>query len=53
MGSIPAIHKELGTDFDEKVLPSICNEVLKVRNESIIDSYTSEYVHLNLISLHA
>jgi len=29
MGSIPAIHKELGTDFDEKVLPSICNEVLK------------------------
>jgi len=27
--SIPTIHKELGVDFDEKVLPSICNEVLK------------------------
>jgi len=27
--SIPIIHKELGVDFDEKVLPSICNEVLK------------------------
>merc|ERR1711983_682588 len=28
-GMIPTIHKELGQDFDEKVLPSICNEVLK------------------------
>jgi len=27
--NIPSIHKELGSDFDEKVLPSICNEVLK------------------------
>lgn len=27
--SLPDIHKELGQDFDEKVLPSICNEVLK------------------------
>jgi prohibitin 2 len=26
---IPTMHKELGQDFDEKVLPSICNEVLK------------------------
>merc|ERR1719471_418708 len=26
---IPALHRELGEDFDEKVLPSICNEVLK------------------------
>ena len=26
---IPAMHRELGNDFDEKVLPSICNEVLK------------------------
>ena len=26
---IPAMHRELGIDFDEKVLPSICNEVLK------------------------
>merc|ERR1712066_331750 len=28
-GNLPAIHQELGQDFDEKVLPSICNEVLK------------------------
>jgi len=27
--NIPTVHKELGQDFDEKVLPSICNEVLK------------------------
>jgi len=27
--SLPVVHKELGQDFDEKVLPSICNEVLK------------------------
>merc|ERR1712158_48523 len=29
MLNLPALHKELGQDFDEKVLPSICNEVLK------------------------
>jgi len=29
MFSIPQLHRELGEDFDEKVLPSICNEVLK------------------------
>merc|ERR1711929_18749 len=27
--NLPALHKELGQDFDDKVLPSICNEVLK------------------------
>jgi len=27
--NLPSVHKELGQDFDEKVLPSICNEVLK------------------------
>jgi len=27
--NLPDIHKQLGQDFDEKVLPSICNEVLK------------------------
>jgi len=27
--NLPAVHRELGQDFDEKVLPSICNEVLK------------------------
>jgi len=26
---LPNIHQELGSDYDEKVLPSICNEVLK------------------------
>jgi len=26
---LPDVHKELGQDFDDKVLPSICNEVLK------------------------
>jgi len=29
MLNIPTMHRELGVDFDEKVLPSICNEVLK------------------------
>ena len=26
---LPNLHQELGQDFDDKVLPSICNEVLK------------------------
>jgi len=26
---LPNLHQELGADFDDKVLPSICNEVLK------------------------
>ncbi len=26
---LPLIYKELGTDYDERVLPSIVNEVLK------------------------
>ncbi|KAG9511284.1 Prohibitin-2, partial [Fragariocoptes setiger] len=26
---LPTIHRQLGLDYDEKVLPSICNEVLK------------------------
>jgi len=26
---LPAIYRQLGTDYDERVLPSICNEVLK------------------------
>uniref|UniRef100_T1GQY0 Prohibitin n=1 Tax=Megaselia scalaris TaxID=36166 RepID=T1GQY0_MEGSC len=26
---IPTLHRQLGVDYDEKVLPSICNEVLK------------------------
>merc|ERR1711936_882513 len=29
MFQIPQMHRELGEDYDEKVLPSICNEVLK------------------------
>lgn len=27
--ALPAIYKELGKDYDERVLPSIVNEVLK------------------------
>lgn len=27
--SLPNMHRQLGVDYDEKVLPSICNEVLK------------------------
>ncbi|KAH8291351.1 hypothetical protein KR054_010952 [Drosophila jambulina] len=27
--NLPFLHKQLGVDYDEKVLPSICNEVLK------------------------
>ncbi|XP_005107884.1 prohibitin-2 [Aplysia californica] len=27
--ALPHIYRQLGTDFDERVLPSICNEVLK------------------------
>ncbi|KAH9513512.1 Prohibitin-2, subunit of the prohibitin complex (Phb1p-Phb2p) [Bulinus truncatus] len=27
--ALPQIYRQLGTDFDERVLPSICNEVLK------------------------
>lgn len=26
---LPAVYRQLGTDYDERVLPSICNEVLK------------------------
>lgn len=26
---LPAMYRQLGTDYDERVLPSICNEVLK------------------------
>merc|ERR1711936_234918 len=29
MFQIPQMHRELGEDYDEKVLPSICNEILK------------------------
>lgn len=27
--NLPVMHRQLGVDYDEKVLPSICNEVLK------------------------
>ena len=26
-GMLPTIYRQLGTDYDERVLPSICNEV--------------------------
>ena len=35
---LPKIYKELGTDFDERVLPSIGNEVLK----SVVAQYNAE-----------
>jgi hypothetical protein len=25
--SLPTVYRQLGTDYDERVLPSICNEV--------------------------
>jgi regulator of protease activity HflC (stomatin/prohibitin superfamily) len=27
--NLPSMYRQLGLDYDEKVLPSICNEVLK------------------------
>lgn len=27
--ALPIVYRQLGLDYDEKVLPSICNEVLK------------------------
>ena len=35
---LPQLYRELGTDFDERVLPSIGNEVLK----SIVAQYNAE-----------
>ena len=35
---IPSIHQKLGIDYDERVLPSICNEVLK----GVIAQYDAE-----------
>lgn len=29
ISALPVIYRELGTDYDERVLPSIVNEVLK------------------------
>ena len=29
ISALPTIYRELGTDYDERVLPSIVNEVLK------------------------
>lgn len=38
LDELPRIYRELGTDFDERVLPSIGNEVLK----SIVAQYNAE-----------
>ena len=32
---LSTIYKELGTDFDERVLPSIVNEVLKAAEQAV------------------
>jgi len=37
-GELPKLYRELGTDFDERVLPSIGNEVLK----SVVAQYNAE-----------
>ena len=37
-GELPRLYRELGTDFDERVLPSIGNEVLK----SVVAQYNAE-----------
>jgi prohibitin 1 len=38
VNDLPALYRELGTDFDERVLPSIGNEVLK----SVVAQYNAE-----------
>eukprot|EP00980_Cylindrotheca_fusiformis_P011009 scaffold2526_cov131-Cylindrotheca_fusiformis.AAC.25 len=38
IGDLPKLYRELGTDFDERVLPSIGNEVLK----SVVAQYNAE-----------
>ena len=37
VGHLPQIYRELGTDYDERVLPSIVNEVLK----SVVAQYNA------------
>jgi len=36
--ALPKIHQQLGPDYDERVLPSICNEVLK----AVVAEYNAE-----------
>lgn len=35
---LPQIYRQIGTDYDERVLPSICNEVCQT--EVVIDDWT-------------
>lgn len=35
---LPQIYRQIGTDYDERVLPSICNEVCQT--EVVIDVWT-------------
>lgn len=43
---LPTIYKELGTDYDERVLPSIVNEVLKSVVAQFNASYAASPAHL-------
>lgn len=38
---LPTIYRRLSTDYDERVLPSIVNEVKRLDFESAYDSYTT------------
>ena len=55
MGDLPAIYKNLGPNFDDKVLPSIVNEVLKAvvaRFNAVGNTRATELVRLDRCPLN-